>query len=83
VLGEMIERMVQRALSGQHDEDQDLITRMYSMIRTAIGEEVDQHGPGQIYLTTKLIEETMDAISDDERIFPPDPGTIMVFPDPD
>jgi hypothetical protein len=71
VLGEMIAGMLERAQSEQHDADQEPITdRAYSVIRSAIGEVVDRHDARQIEAATKLIDEVMDAIADDGRVFP-------------
>jgi hypothetical protein len=84
VLGEMIARMVERAGSEPHDAGQEPITtRPYSMIRSAIGEVVDRHGAQQIEAATKLIDEVMEAISGDIRIFPADQAVTRLFPDRD
>jgi hypothetical protein len=73
VLGEMIAGMLERARSEQHDADQEPITtHAYSLIRGAIAEVVDRHGAREIEAATKLIDEVMDAIGDDTRIFPVD-----------
>ncbi|HUA47438.1 MAG TPA: hypothetical protein VMA77_19540 [Solirubrobacteraceae bacterium] len=72
VLGQMITGMLERAQSDQHDADQAPHADAYSMIRSAIGEVVDRYGARQIEAASSLIDEVMDAISDDGRIFPPD-----------
>lgn len=74
VLGQMIAGMVERARSDHHDANQEPDTDAYSMVRNAIGEVVGRHGPQQMEAATKVIDEVMDAISDDARIFPPDAG---------
>jgi hypothetical protein len=82
VLGELITEMLGRARSERHEADQEPITtRAYSVIRGAIGDVVDRHGAQQIAAATKLIDEVMDAISDDSRIFPADPAVTTPFPD--
>jgi hypothetical protein len=79
VLAEMITEMLERAHLEQHDADEEP-TDAYSMIRTAIGAVVDRHGARRIEAATSLIDEVMDAISDDDRIFPPDPP-VTTLPD--
>jgi hypothetical protein len=73
VLGQMIAGMLERGRSEQHDADQEPDVDAYSMVRAAIGEVVDRHGAQQIGAATKLIDDVMDAISDNDRIFPSDP----------
>jgi hypothetical protein len=80
VLGQMIARMLERAQSDAHDADQEP-DHAYSLVRGAIGEVVGRHGTRQIEATTRLIDEVMDAISDDGRIFPPDPPVVTALPD--
>jgi hypothetical protein len=80
VLGEMITAMLERARSERHDVDQEPTTDAYAMVRSAIREVVDQHGPQRIFAATKLIDEVMDAISDDDRIFPASPA-VTTLPD--
>jgi len=82
VLGQMITGMLERAQSEQHDADQEATTDAYSMIRSAIAAVVDRHGAQQIEAATKLIDEVIDAISDDDRIFPTDPA-VTTLPDRD
>jgi len=82
VLGQMITGMLERAQREQHGAGEEPTTDAYSMIRTAIAEVVDRHGARQIEAATKLIDEAMDAISDDDRIFPADP-TVTTLPDRD
>jgi hypothetical protein len=72
VLGHMITGMRERARSEHDDASQDTSKDAYSMIRNAIDQVVDQHGAQRIEAATQLIDEVMDAISDDERIFPAD-----------
>ena len=74
VLGQMINGMLERARSEQLDTDHDA----YALIRSAIGKVVDRHGAGGIEAATNLIDEVMDAISDDSRIFPADQAVIML-----
>jgi hypothetical protein len=78
VLGQMIAGMLERARSGQHDADQAPTDDAYTLVRGAIREVVDRHGAQQIEAATKLIDEVMDAISDDRRIFPPEPPVTML-----
>jgi hypothetical protein len=80
VLGQMIDGMVRRARSNRHDAHHEP-DDAYSLIRTAIGGVVDRHGAQQIAATTRLVDEVMDAISDDRRIFPPDPAVVAAPPD--
>ncbi|MGN6871857.1 MAG: hypothetical protein ACTHMY_25990 [Solirubrobacteraceae bacterium] len=80
VLGQMIAGMIERARSDEHDVEQEP-DDAYSLVRSAIGEVVDRHGARQIDATTKLIDEVMDAISDDRRIFPPDAAVVTALPD--
>jgi hypothetical protein len=69
----MITGMLERARFEQHDADQRPDADAYSMIRSAIGEVVDRHGAREIEAASSLIDEVMDAISDDGRIFPAAP----------
>jgi hypothetical protein len=82
VLGEMIARMLERARLG-HDADEEPIAEdAYSMIRGAIGEVVGRHGAQQIEAATTLIDEVLDAISNDIRIFPADQVVTRLMPAP-
>ncbi|HTX10050.1 MAG TPA: hypothetical protein VME22_15635 [Solirubrobacteraceae bacterium] len=73
VLGQMIAGMLERAWSEPDDGDQDLVPDdHYSLIRRAIAEVVNRHGAQRIKEATELIDEVMDAISDDTDIFPGD-----------
>jgi hypothetical protein len=74
VMGQMINGMLERARSEEPDTDQDA----YSMVRSAIGEVVDRHGDARIEAATKLIDEVMEAISDDSRIFPADQAVFRL-----
>jgi len=78
VLGQMITGMLERARREQHDADQEPTADAYSMVRSAIAEVVDRHGAQRIEAATKLIDEVIDAISDDDRIFPADPAVTML-----
>ncbi|MBV8221256.1 MAG: hypothetical protein JO325_22555 [Solirubrobacterales bacterium] len=81
VLGQMINGIIQRSSDEQEDPDQKPATPdAYSMIREAIGNVVVRHGGQRIEAATKLIDEVMDAISDDVRIFPPAPP-VTTLPD--
>ncbi len=72
VLGQMIAGMIERAQSDPDDADQASSTDdAYSMIRRAIGQLVDRHDSRQIEAARNLIDEVLDAISDDKQIFPP------------
>jgi hypothetical protein len=79
VLGQMITGMLERARPEQDDADQEP-TDAYSMVRAAIAEVVDRLGAQQIEAATKLIDEVMDAISDDPRIFPAE-AVVTALPD--
>jgi hypothetical protein len=75
VLGQMIAGLLERARSEQDDPGQEAGTAdAYSMIRNAIADVVDRHGARRIEAATKLVDEVMDSISDDRRIFPADQG---------
>ena len=83
VLGEMIAGMIERTRDEQEDPDQEPTgPDAYSMIRDAIGDVVGRHGGQRIATATDLIDEVMDAISDDPRIFPPAPA-VTRLPDHD
>jgi hypothetical protein len=82
VLGQMITGMLERARLEHHGADEEPTTDAYSMIRTAIAEVVDRHGARQVEAATKLIDEVVDAISDDDNIFPADPAETTL-PDRD
>jgi len=74
VLGQMINRIIERASDQDEDPDQKLARPdPYSMISDAIGNVVGRHGGRRIEEATELIDEIMDAISDDARIFPATP----------
>lgn len=84
VLGQMISGMLERARSERHDADQEPMTDdAYSLIRSAIGEVADRHGPQQIEAATKLIDDVLEAISDDRHIFPVHSVVTTLFPDRD
>jgi hypothetical protein len=80
VLGQMIAGMLERARLEQDDPEGEPASDAYSMVRMAIGEVVDRHGAQQLEAATRLIDEVMDAISDDDRIFPPGPP-VAILPD--
>jgi hypothetical protein len=81
VLGQMINGIIERASDENEDPDQELASPdAYSMIRDAIGGVVGRHGGQRIEAASNLIDEVMDAISDDARIFPPAPG-VTTLPD--
>jgi hypothetical protein len=82
VLGQMIAGMLERAGSERDDEEGEPVTNdAYSMIRCAIGEVVNRHGAQQLESATNLIDEVMDAISDDSRIFPSDQAATTLVPE--
>jgi hypothetical protein len=78
VLGQLIAAVLQRAQSRPESADTPATDEAYSLIRDAIGDIVDRHGAQELEISTRLIEEVMDAISDDEGIFPPDPPLVTV-----
>lgn len=80
VLGQMITELLERARSEAHTADQrPMDTCAYALIRSAISEVVDRHRAPEIESATKLIDEVMDAISDDRRIFPADPAVTTAL----
>jgi hypothetical protein len=82
VLGQMIAGMLERAQSGQYQGA--IPDDVYSMIRSAIRDVVDRYGAKQIAASTKLIDEVIEAISNDSRLFPGQDGTVTsLFPDRD
>ncbi len=75
ILGQMISEKLERAWAEQDDANQDPMSAdHYSLIGRAIGDVVDRHGAKRIKEATELIDEVMEAISDDSRIFPDDQG---------
>jgi hypothetical protein len=84
VLRQVIARLLERARSESDDATQAPVTDdAYSMIRSAIREVVDRNGPRRIEAATNLMDEVLNAISDDSTIFPADPAVTTRFPDRD
>lgn len=82
VLSQLITGLLERARVGPPDgEGEPITTCAYSMIRGAIGEVVAHRGAEQIEAARVLIEEVMDAISDDRRIFPAPTAATTLLPD--